>query len=336
MTSAKNGVSMKRWWVAVLALALGLAGSAQAGQQIVVSNYGVAANGMPYAVAMAKGFFKQAGADVSGILSSQGGGTTIRNLQGGGLDYAEVDLAGAVAAIRQGADLRIVSDNVLTVGEFVWAVKPHSPIRSVKDFRGKRIGYTSPRSTSQALNVLVLKQAGMAPTDARLTKAGGFGEQVVELNLGALDVVTLADPVWSKNAPGLRAVMRAGDVLPPLANVVGVATGKAIAQHGDFLRAVLKARRMGVEYIYAHPDESAAIVAKAYNLDPAVAKQAIHNLVQPAKPGGLPYWGLGRFDMAGMNRMLEAQKAVGALSGAVDWNRIIDRRFLPADQQKDY
>jgi NitT/TauT family transport system substrate-binding protein len=130
--------------------------------------------------------------------------------------------------------------------------------------------------------------------------------------------------------------MRAGDVLPPLANVVGVATGKAIAQHGEFLRAVLRARRMGVEYIYAHPDESAAIVAKAYNLDPAVAKQAIHNLVQPTKPGGLPYWGLGRFDMAGMNRMLEAQKAVGALSGAVDWSRVIDRRFLPADQQKDY
>lgn len=334
---------MKPWRTTVSAFACGAAlvwtaagGAAQAAQQIVVSNYGVAANGMPYAVALAKGFFKQAGADVSGILSSQGGGTTIRNLQGGGLDYGEVDLAGTIAAIQQGADLHIISENVLTVGEFVWAVKPASPVKSVKDFRGKRIGYTSPRSTSQALNVLLLRQAGMAPTDARLIKAGGFGEQVVELNLGALDVVTLADPVWSKNAASMRAVARASDVLPPLANVVGVATGKAIAQHGDFLRAVLKARRMAVEYIYAHPDESAAIVAKAYNLDPAVAKQAVRNLTQPGKPGALPYWGLGRFDMAGMNRMLEAQKAVGALKGNVDWNKVIDRRFLPPDQQKDY
>jgi len=344
-SSAKAGGagkrSMKPWRTALTAFACaavfsGAASGARAAQQIVVSNYGVAANGMPYAVALAKGFFKQAGADVSGILSSQGGGTTIRNLQGGGLDYGEVDLAGTVAAIQQGADLHIISDNVLTVGEFVWAVKPASPVHSVKDFRGKRIGYTSPRSTSQALNVLLLKQAGMAPADARLTKAGGFGEQVVELNLGALDVVTLADPVWSKNAASMRPVVRAADVLPPLANVVGVATGKAIAQHGDFLRAVLKARRMAVEYIYAHPDESAAIVAKAYNLDPAVARQAIHNLVQRGKPGAMPYWGLGRFDMAGMNRMLEAQKAVGALQGKVDWTRIIDRRFLTPDQQKDY
>lgn len=328
---------MKRWLALAFSIAtLASGGAAEAAQQIVVSNYGIAANGMPYAVALAKGFFKQAGADVSGILSSQGGGTTIRNLQGGGLDFGEVDLAGTVAAIQQGADLHIISDDVLTVGEFVWAVPPQSPIKSVKDFRGKRLGYTSPRSTSQALNVLLLKQAGMTPKDARLQKAGGFGEQIVELNLGALDVVTLADPVWSKNAARLRPIVRAADVLPPLANVVGVATGKAIAQHGDFLRAVLKARRMAVEYIYAHPDESAAIVAKAYNLDPAVAKQAIHNLVAPGKPGSLPYWGLGRFDIAGMNRMLEAQRAVGALSGAVDWNKIVDRRFLPPDQQKDY
>src|SRR5271169_4891029 len=98
---------------------LAFTGAARAAQ-IVVSNYGVAANGMPYAVAMEKGFFKQEGADVSGILSSIGGGTTIRNLLGGNLDYGEVDLAGTVAAIEQGNDLHIVSDNVLTVGEFVW------------------------------------------------------------------------------------------------------------------------------------------------------------------------------------------------------------------------
>ena len=40
---------------------------------------------MPYAVAMAKGFFKQQGADITGILSSDGGGTTVRTLLGGNL-----------------------------------------------------------------------------------------------------------------------------------------------------------------------------------------------------------------------------------------------------------
>ena len=59
-----------------------------AAEQIVVSNFGVAANGMPYAIAMEKGFFKAEGADVSGILSSAGGGTTVRNLMTGHLSLA--------------------------------------------------------------------------------------------------------------------------------------------------------------------------------------------------------------------------------------------------------
>src|SRR5258708_13433900 len=89
--------------------------SASQAEQIVVSNYGIAANGMPYAIAMEKGFFKEAGADVTGILSSQGGGTTVRNLMAGNLAYGEIDLAGTVAPIQQGADLKTLSTNVLTV-----------------------------------------------------------------------------------------------------------------------------------------------------------------------------------------------------------------------------
>jgi hypothetical protein len=57
-----------------------------------------------------------------------------------------------VATIEQGNDLHI-SDNLLTVGEFVWAVKPDLPIKSLKDFKGRKIDYTNPRSTSQGQNI---------------------------------------------------------------------------------------------------------------------------------------------------------------------------------------
>ena len=48
-------------------------------ENIAVGNYGSSANGMPFAVALYKGFFKEEGADVTGIIASQGGG--IRNRQ---------------------------------------------------------------------------------------------------------------------------------------------------------------------------------------------------------------------------------------------------------------
>ena len=98
-----------------------------AAEEIAVGNYGVSANGMPFGVALAKGYFKEEGLNITGLISSAGGGTSLRNmLAGGGVPYGEVNPGVVVSAILAGADLKIISDNVLTVAEFVWAVKPES------------------------------------------------------------------------------------------------------------------------------------------------------------------------------------------------------------------
>jgi len=303
-------------------------------EEIVVSNYGVTTNGMPFAVAMAKGFFKQQGADVTGVLTSDGGGTTVRTMLGGNLAYGEINPTATVIAIQQGADLKIVSDNVQTVAEFVWAVKPDSPIKTAADLKGKKIGYTNPRSTSQALAILVLEKAGLKPSDAELVKTGGFGEGVVALDLGAVDITPIPEPLWSKYQGRYRAVVKASELLPPLDNVVGVTTGKAAKERGDFIRAVIRARRQAVDYMYANPDESADIIAKVYNLEPAVAKSAVKNLLGSHDKSGVKYWSGGEINLKAMNEMMRAQKIVGALKDDPDWTKIIDESFLPDDLKK--
>src|SRR4030095_15874733 len=106
---------------------LGVAAAATNAEEIAVGNYGVSANGMPFGVALVKGYFKEEGLNITGLISSAGGGTSLRNmLAGGGVPYGEVNPGVVVSAILAGADLKIVSDNVLTVAEFVWAVKPES------------------------------------------------------------------------------------------------------------------------------------------------------------------------------------------------------------------
>ena len=90
----------------------------------------------------------------------------------------------------------------------------------------------------------------------------------------------------------------ASDILPPLDNVVGVTTGAAMASKGDFIRAVIRARRKAVEFMNANPDEAGDIVAKHYNLDKEVARSAVRNLTSSTHPGH-SLLGLGQIHLDG-------------------------------------
>lgn len=325
-----NGTT-ERSVLAAAGLAAMLVGStAGRAEEIVVSNYGVSANGMPFAVAMEKGYFKEEGANVTGILSSAGGGTTLRNMLAGSAPYAEVNPNAVIAAVQQGADIKFISDNVLTVAEFVWAVKPDSPIKSVQDLKGKKMGYTNPRSTSQALATLVLQSGGLTAKDVELVKTGGFGEGVAALDIGLVDIAPIPEPLWAKFKDKYRAIAKASDMLPPIANVLGAASGSAAASKGDFIKGVIRARRRAVEFMKQNPNEAGDIIAKVYNLEPEVARGSVTALVG-SKTDGVDYWGAGQFHMEGLKKAIEVQKMVGAITGDVDAASMVDTQFLPDD-----
>ena len=317
-----------KYCAAVIVLATSLRAGAE---QIVVSNYAVTTNGMPFAVAMEKGFFKDFNANVDGVLSSDGGGTTIRNLLGGKLAYGEAAVSAIVSAVQGGADLKIISGNVHTVAEFVWVAMPSSPVNSLKDLKGRKLGYTNPRSTSQALAFLLMEREKLQPADVTLIRTGGFGAGLTQLELGGVDVVPVAEPLWSKSGGKYKLIASAPEVLPHLSNVLGVTTAEAAKSKGAFIRGVIQGRRKAVQYMYSDPKESAAIIAKAYNLEPAVAESTLRNLLASEKKGGVPYWGPGDIRIDTMDNMIRAQKLVGALQGDPDWSKLIDESFLPDD-----
>ena len=320
---------MKRT-LAGLACAWLLCGAAHA-EQIVVSNYGVTTNGMPFAIAMEKGYFKEQKVEVDGILTSDGGGTTIRNLLGGKLSYGEAAVSAVVSAVQGGADLKIISGNVHTVAEFVWVAMPKSPVNSLKDLKGRKLGFTNPRSTSQALAFLILEAQKLQPSDVELIRTGGFGAGLTMLEIGGVDVVPVAEPLWSKNQGKYKLIASAPDILPALSNVVGVTTGAAARSNAEFIRGVIRARRKAVEFMYSSTREASAIIAKAYNLEAPVAESTVRNLLASEKKGGIPYWGPGDIRIDTMDNMIRAQKIVGAMKGDADWSKLIDESFLPDD-----
>src|SRR5690242_7313241 len=108
---------MRALFAAVSAALLATVAVPATADEISVTHWGALMYGTPYAVAMEKGLFKQAGVDVTGILTSQGGGTTMRNVLSGGLPYGEVALSAVIAAINEGIDVKIVNSGVRSVAD---------------------------------------------------------------------------------------------------------------------------------------------------------------------------------------------------------------------------
>ena len=107
--------------------------------EISVTQWGSSLYGLPYAVAMDKGLFKKAGVDITGILTSSGGGTTVRNILASKTPYGEVAVAAALAAQRQGMDLVIVNVGTRSVAEASMVTMPNANVQTVADLAGKKV-----------------------------------------------------------------------------------------------------------------------------------------------------------------------------------------------------
>ena len=311
--------------IALASLALG-SGAARA-EQISVTHWGVLMYGAPYAVGMEKGLFKQAGIDITGILTSKGGGTTVRNVLAGGLPYGEVSLAAAVAAANKGIPIKIVNTGAASVADIIWVTTPSNPVRTIKDLEGRKLAYTSPKSVTDMLSIMAITAAGADLKKIERISTGGIGGGLTALTQGGVAAAPILEPIWSRDQGKYRPVFEVKDVLPPMTQTVGITTVEFARNHPEKLRAIIEGRRKSVDFIHANPAEAGRIFAAAYKLPPELGERAIRNMI------AVGYWGRGGFDVAAMDRMVEGLRIIGDVTGPVEWDKLIDRSFLPADQR---
>jgi NitT/TauT family transport system substrate-binding protein len=124
-----------------------------------------------------------------------------------------------------------------------------------------------------------------------------------------------------------RTVYNAGDVLKPMTTSVGITTREFAREHPDKLRAIIAGRRAGVQAIYRDPAEAGRILEKSYNLKSDIAAEAVNNMIAPQM------WSEGGFNQTELDRMVDALKLTGEIKADVDWSKLIDKSFLPADLQ---
>ncbi|PTE01475.1 ABC transporter substrate-binding protein [Pandoraea apista] len=315
---------LARWFALASALLLSTARMTHA-EEISVTQWGSSLYGLPYAVAMDKGLFKKAGVDITGILSSGGGGTTVRNILASKTPYGEVAVSAALAAARQGLDIVIVNAGTRSVAEASMVTMPGSAVRTLDDLVGKKVAITSPKSVSEMLFLMVLREKGIDASKVTRVASGGYVNGMTMLEQGAVAGAVAIEPLSILRKSQYRTLYRAGDVLKPMTTSVGITTRAFAQSHPDMLRAIIAGRRAGVDATYADPAGAARLLAAQFKLSPDIAREAVENMVRSHM------WSQGQFDRAELDRVASGLKLIGEIKEDVDWAKLIDARFLPAD-----
>jgi NitT/TauT family transport system substrate-binding protein len=313
------------------ALAATVAGTAFSPQvhaaPLTVTHWGDGMYGVPFAVALEKGFFKEQGVNVTGFITSEGGGTTVRNAMASEIPYGEVALPAAISAVKQGVDLTIVHGGVQSLADLVWVEMKNGTISNIQQMKGKTIGYSSPKSTTDTIVTIALNRAGLTGQVQR-KPVGSSSGMLTSLQQGAIDAGYMTEPSYSEKKDQLKIAFRATDIVPNETQTVGIVRTDYLKAHPDVIRGIIAARRKAVQYIAAHREESAQILARQYKMDEKVAASAINDVLD-ADP---KYWSEGSFDRPSMDEVLKGLILVKAIpDGPFDWSKIVDESQLPAD-----
>ena len=301
---------------------------AKAGDKLAISQYGQFMSGFPWLIALKQGFLKAEGLDIDGFVSSQGGGTSVRNLLASPLPFGEVASGAGIAAIKEGLPLVIVYGATNHPGEIAWMTLPDKPIHSIKDLVGRTVGYTSAKSTTEMLLRMSLDAAGISAEKVKLVATGGLGGGLSALGAGSVDAVPIVEPVLSKSGNKYKQVFRAAEYVTSLTFAFGVTTPEFARKNPEVVRKLVKARRNAVDWLYANPKAAVPICAEFFEIDQELAARVLPKFI------GWKYWSPGDFAKDGLENNVRGLQLMHAVEGSVDWSKFIDQQFLPADLRK--
>ena len=287
--------------------------------------YGALFNTSIIAAGLEKGFYNKPDVQVTDIVTGGGGGTAVRNMIGGNIEYGILSTSAALSAIKEGVDLKVVHGAIRTMEDLFWVSMPNSGIKSIQDLKGKKIGFTRPRSISETMAKWKLRKAGMEG-QATLVSLGAVGAGLSALESGGVDAALILEPLWSSRKGRYQVAFDLAE-LPPMSQMVGCATGKMMKDQPQVLKSLIQAWRETVDFTYANGDQTAQMIAKKWPqlVAPDIAASAIKSL-QTVK-----YWSRGDIDVAGLSFWLDAMKEQGEWVGEANLKTMINESFLPPD-----
>jgi NitT/TauT family transport system substrate-binding protein len=204
---------------------------------------------------------------------------------GGGAKLHQAMVAGAIdVALGGGTDLQFlvkgspekaVAQMANSPSNLAIVVKGDSPIKSLADLKGKKIGASTVGSLTSWMALEVARRQGWQPDDITLVYLGNFSGLLAGLTAGAVDAMSanLEISYVIQDQDKYRILVKGGDLTNEFVSSIIYASNTTIAQKPEQLRHFLAAWFETIQFMHDNPDRADQIMSKLLNTTPAVAKE---------------------------------------------------------------
>jgi NitT/TauT family transport system substrate-binding protein len=292
-----------------------------------------------YAVPKQLGYFQAEGLDVA-IQGAQSGTVSAQVIQSGGAQLGTTAPESVLQMREQGGDLVAFYQIKQNPGTFL-VVLPESPIKGLKDLKGKTIGAPSFGAGGGLALKANLRDIGIMPDQYTALSIGAGPAAFAALVNKQVDALVTWDAMLGA-AENTGLALRMVNI--PLQDSLGgmtIATTESYAKSNPrALEGVCRAFTKGL--YFARTNREAAIRAfwqefpttRPVNLDPAIAlKNHVHILDRFLEKAmmGVPYEGkTGVFNPAAWQNSQATYQGTGALKGSISVHSGYTPRFVEA------
>jgi NitT/TauT family transport system substrate-binding protein len=208
-----------------------------------------------FAAAVAEGFYKDAGLDVT-VVQGNGSGNTAQLVANGRAQIAYADAVAVSQLIAKGAPMKIIATIYQSNPNAVMALKK-TGVKSVADLKGKKVGVPSASSQTTMLPLLLkannLKESEINMIDmpvASMVPALLQGQ--VDAVLGSID----AYQIQAESQGAQLDVYRFADHGVPTVSTSIFASNQYLKDNPDLVKKFVAASLKGWSFAIDHPDKA--------------------------------------------------------------------------------
>ena len=276
----------------------------------------------PLDVGLQEGIFRKYGVDVDASAST--GDAKLQQLLTAGSVDIGIGSGPGMAFAAKGVPAQAVAQMYGAPHNMAVMVGYDSPIKTVADLKGKRIGCTTVGSLTAWIGQRIGEKNGWGVNGIKMVAIGGMPPARAAIKTHQIDGYIGGVEIGYKleEAKEWRVITTATPFVDHFITHVIFARSDLVAKRPEVLRAFLQGWFATIAYMKAHKDVAVAISAKVIDVSPAVAARAYDEQI-----GGFSTD--GTFDPQAVATLKESFLQMGLLKQVPPDNVLFTTQFVP-------